>query len=66
MFYYAKGAHYETATLESVELLPSEEIYKALEKDYEAMRHMIYGTIPEFKKILRFLEKLQIEIHELA
>lgn len=65
-FYYAKGAHYETATLESIALLPSEEIYKALEKDYEAMRHMIYGAIPEFREILRFLEQLQIEIHELV
>ncbi len=64
-FYYAKGAHYETATLKSIELLPGKETRKELLEDYTAMRNMIYGEIPEFEDILVFLEKLQEEIHEL-
>lgn len=64
-FYYAKGAHYETATLENIMLVPGERIDKELEDDYQAMRNMIYGNIPEFKDILVFLEKLQEEIHGL-
>ena len=64
-FYYAKGAHYEAATWSSIELLPKEEVLNALKEDYQAMRNMIYGNIPEFKDILVFLEKLQEEIHGL-
>ena len=64
-FYYAKGAHYETATLETIMLVPEERIHKELEDDYQAMRNMIYGNIPEFEEILEFLEKLQEEIHGL-
>lgn len=64
-FYYSKGAHYETATLDTIALLPGEEIHKALQQDYAAMRNMIYGNVPEFEEILGFLEKLQSEIHEI-
>lgn len=64
-FYYAKGAHYETATLNSIELLPKESIKKELIDDYEAMRNMIYGNIPSFDEILLFLSELQNQIHKL-
>ena len=64
-FYYAKGAHYETATLSSIELLPTKTVLNALQEDYQAMKNMIYGNISEFEEILEFLEKLQEEIHEL-
>ena len=40
-------------------------IHKELEDDYQAMRNMIYGNIPEFKDILVLLERLQEEIHGL-
>ena len=64
-FYYAKGAHYETATLSSIELLPGENIKKELIADYEAMKNMIYGNIPRFDEILLFLRELQDEVHKL-
>ena len=64
-FYYAKGAHYETATLNSIELLPREDIIKELIDDYELMKNMIYGNIPSFDEILLFLRELQDEIHNL-
>ena len=65
-FYYVKGAHYETATFSSIELLPKEAVLNALKEDYQAMRNMIYGNIPEFEEILEFLEKLQEEVHGLV
>ena len=64
-FYYAKGAHYETATLSSIELLPGKTILNALQEDYQEMKNMIYGNIPEFEEILAFLKELQGEIHSL-
>ncbi len=64
-FYYSKNAHYETATLGSIELIPKENTLGMLKGDYAAMHNMIYGDIPEFEDILSFLEKLQMEVHEL-
>ena len=58
-------ADYGTATLENIMLVPGERIHKKVEDDYQAMRNMIYGNIPEFKDILVFLERLQEEIHGL-
>ena len=65
-FYCAKGTHYETATLESIELLPRKAVLNALQDDYQAMRNMIYEKILEFGEILVFLKKLQTEIHGLG
>ena len=64
-FYYTKSAHYETATLSSIELLPREAVVNELQEDYRAMRNMIYGDIPEFEEILEFLGRLQEEVHGL-
>ncbi len=55
-FYYVKGAHYETATLSSIELLPKEAVLNALKEDYQAMRNMIYGNIPSLKRFLSSLK----------
>ena len=46
--------------------LPKEAVLNALKEDYQAMRNMIYGNIPEFEEILEFLEKLQEEVHGLV
>lgn len=51
--------------MSSIELMPKEAVLNALKEDYQAMRNMIYGNIPEFKDILMFLERLQEEIHGL-
>jgi len=64
-FYYSRNAHYETASLKTIELLPEGAILSELEKDYRAMRGMIYGDVPEFDEILKYLAKLQDEIHGL-
>ncbi len=64
-FYYAKSAHYETATLKTIMLVPGGCLHKELQEDYQAMRNMIYGNIPEFDEILEFLKKLEKEVHRL-
>ena len=64
-FYYSKGAHYETATLTDIMLIPGDSIIPALRADYKAMKNMIYGEIPEFEEILTYLSELQTEIHSL-
>ena len=64
-FYYSKGAHYETATIKNVCLIPSEPIMQSLRNDYVAMKNMIYGDAPEFEDIIEQLKKLENEIHTL-
>lgn len=64
-FYYAKSAHYETATLHTVSLFPKENILQALKDDYTAMSNMFYGESPSFEEILRYLSELEAEIHNL-
>ena len=64
-FYYAKSAHYETATLKSVQLIPAIHILENLRKDYAAMKNMIYGDYPEFDEIIDYLKVLENEIHSL-
>lgn len=64
-FYYAKSAHYETATLQTVQLMPAVHILEDLRNDYMAMKNMIYGDYPEFDEILECLKVLENEIHTL-
>ena len=65
-FYYAKSAHYESATLSRISLLPAEHIIDAVRSDYAAMKNMIYGKYPSFDEILSCLEQLQEDVHSLS
>jgi len=65
-FYYARSAHYESATLSQISLIPTDHIMDAVKADYAAMKNMIYGDYPEFDDILSCLRRLQEEIHGLA
>lgn len=64
-FYYSKSAHYETATLKDIVLLPPKKMHDVLKADYIAMGNMIYGEMPDFEELLRYLAVLQEEIHKL-
>jgi predicted nucleotidyltransferase component of viral defense system len=64
-FYYSKGAHYETATLGNVMIVPKNEIIDALREDYKAMENMIYGNIPAFDDVVVYMKELEREIHKL-
>ena len=65
-FYYAKSAHYESATLDSIKLMPTESIMPDLRSDYKAMENMFYGDVPAFDTIIEYLAKLEQEIHALV
>ncbi|SHI24561.1 hypothetical protein SAMN02745229_02361 [Butyrivibrio fibrisolvens DSM 3071] len=64
-FYYAKSAHYETATLKEIKLIPADYIMDEVREDYAAMKNMIYGAYPDFDSILTYLDELEDEIHNL-
>ena len=64
-FYYSRSAHYETATLKKIRLIPTEEKINDLKKDYDQMANMIYGDIPTFDEIIGRLKLLEDEIHDL-
>lgn len=64
-FYYAKSAHYETATLKDISLIPADYIMDAVKQDYAAMKNMIYGEYPEFEAIIEQLKELEKEVHNL-
>ena len=64
-FYYAKSAHYETAILKEIKLIPADYIMEEVRADYSAMKNMIYGAYPDFDSILNCLNELEDEIHNL-
>ena len=64
-FYYAKSAHYETATLKEISLIPADHIMDAVKQDYAAMKNMIYGDYPGFETIIEQLKELEMEVHNL-
>ena len=64
-FYYSKSAHYESATLKDVCLIPNEKTMKELFADYKETQKMIYNEIPSFEQIIDCLKLLQDEIHNL-
>ena len=48
----------------SINIIPSVNILKALEQDYEIMRsEMIYGHPPTFEEIIEAMKNLQYEIN---
>ncbi len=64
--FYPRGwARYDLAVPGSFKLIPPSYILKALERDYTAMRIMIYGQVPEFSQIIQTLSKLENEINQL-
>lgn len=62
-FYPRAWARYDLATRGTLRLVPGEEMLKALEADYRAMAHMIFGELPEFADIVSRLRALEAEIN---
>ena len=63
-FYYAKSARYDLATQGSIKLIPrSQEALEKLSEDYEHMKEMIYGSVPDLHEILRVLQKIEDRIN---
>lgn len=62
-FYPSARAHYETAAIGTLRLMPIEKNRKRLEQDYKAMREMIFGEIPDWNDILTFIADLEKKIN---
>lgn len=62
--YYPCGcASYDSAKSGSMKLVPARERIKALAFDYQKMKTMIFGEIPEFGSILEALQDLEDSIN---
>jgi hypothetical protein len=64
-FYHSTSAHYETATLEELRLVPSDEVVEVLRRDYAAMANMMMKEPPALSEIMEYLANLEAEIHTL-
>lgn len=52
MFFYRKDTGLEAVRRGTFSLLPTGEILDLLRRDYDAMKTMIFGEVPEFKTVL--------------
>ena len=65
-FYPRAWAKYSEAKPGSLKLLPPSYRFSSLEKDYSAMKDMLFGNIPSFNDIIDTLTQLEIEINSLS
>lgn len=64
-FYLCPWANYEEAFPGTFRLVPRDEINKQLASDYTAMQAMIFGTAPDWDKIINQMSELESEINGL-
>jgi predicted nucleotidyltransferase component of viral defense system len=62
-FFHCAWARYEEAKPGTLALLPLNKHVDELEKDYQSMRAMLFGTVPSFDDILGGLAALEKEIN---
>lgn len=62
-FYRKTSAKYEEILDANLKLVPSIEGIKAFKADYNAMKEMIFGLIPEFDEIITHLKNVENELN---
>jgi hypothetical protein len=62
-FYPRVWAKYEECLAGKLKLIPAEIRFKELKQDYLSMRVMIFGSYPEFNKIINILDSLEQKIN---
>jgi hypothetical protein len=65
-FFRCGWAHYDTARSGSLRLVPAEIRRPGLRTDYNAMRIMFFGEVPNFDDIVSTLVDLEKEINDIA
>lgn len=65
-FYYRKWSKFEEAVPGTFKLYPNKNSIQPLEKDYEAMKQMIFGDSPSFEEVLSIIKQLETEINQLG
>lgn len=64
-YFRSSWAHYDTAIPGSLNIVPNPTLKFNLARDYENMKLMIYGNIPEFDLILNEIEMFQNDFNKL-
>ncbi len=64
-FYHRGWARYDLAVPGTIKLAPPEHVMRAVERDYEEMRFMIFGDRPAFRDLIEALRILESEINAL-
>ena len=64
-FYYARNASYETVSIDEIKLIPPERIIPQIRVDYERMKNMIYGIVPDFDEMMNKLSLLENDMHSI-
>jgi hypothetical protein len=64
-FYHRGWARYDLAKPGTMKLVPPEHVLKAVTRDYDGMRLMIFGERPDFRVIVEELRALEAEINAL-
>ncbi len=59
IYFASSWAHYETAKIGTLVLVPPKKIRADLEKDYRQMNEMFFMDVPEFKNIIAIIEKFE-------
>lgn len=63
-FYPQSFANYQSAIDGDIKLMPPDFRQEALQKDYEAMREMIFGDYPSWNSIMKTIEAFEQELAE--
>jgi predicted nucleotidyltransferase component of viral defense system len=64
IFFKQPSAHYDECLKGNMQLIPSDNRKSVLAQDYEKMRDMFFGDIPDFDDILKSLEDLEKAIND--
>ncbi len=64
-FYPRAWAKYPEAVPGTLKLIPAEYRFAALKADYEAMKDMLFGDVPEFETVIAGVRELEKEINML-
>lgn len=64
-FYPRNWAKYHEAKPGTLKLVPPDFRLSELQADYEKMRYMLYGNVPEFSQIMSSISELETEINNL-
>lgn len=63
-FYREGPARYDLAKKGTVRLVPSQRLEEELKKDYERMREMYFGDVPDFDEVMAAIRELERRVNE--
>lgn len=65
-FYPRAWARYQEAIPQTLKLIPPAYRWMALHEDYESMKEMLFGEVPDFEVVMNAVRKLEYEIHTIS